>query len=219
MATSTPDRVHSSTKERIVVPSYAPGNTLYTTTDSLTAQDIASYFRIVPSRMSSSRSSVVSDGERKSVQYLRPTSFEDQQKEKQELNRTRMNIIPYATFHEKYFLVLFQCLDSRRRLLLLVSRKQLLPMDQQGYTRDYQQRFDDEFLQVKLKQCEQNCVERRVRTNRKRVAVEATDHFSMNHSMDDRRDLSMLHLFSVGTEVSVAKSTKVQQSAVRRVID
>ena len=52
---------------------------------------------------------MVSDSERKSVQYLRPTSFEDQQREKQELNRTRMNIIPYATFHEKYFLVPFRC--------------------------------------------------------------------------------------------------------------
>ncbi|CAF4849541.1 unnamed protein product [Rotaria sp. Silwood1] len=38
--------------------------------------------------------------EQKTVQYLRPTSFKQQQKEMQQLNKNKMEIIPYATFHE-----------------------------------------------------------------------------------------------------------------------
>ncbi|CAF4936272.1 unnamed protein product, partial [Rotaria sp. Silwood1] len=64
--------------------------------------------------------------EQKTVQYLRPTSFKQQQKEMQQLNKNKMEIIPYATFHEK---------------------KQLLLIDQKAYTRDFQQRYDNEFLQ------------------------------------------------------------------------
>ncbi|CAF1173497.1 unnamed protein product [Rotaria sordida] len=44
----------------------------------------------------------------------------------QQLNKNKMEIIPYATFHEK---------------------KQLLLIDQKAYTRDFQQRYDNEFLQ------------------------------------------------------------------------
>ncbi|CAF3426356.1 unnamed protein product [Rotaria socialis] len=119
-------------KQKSAVPSYGPGNSLYSTTESLTAQDIENYFRIVPTRPNSSinsiDNSISSKNECKTVQYLRPTSFEQQQKEVQRLNKNKIDIIPYATFHEK---------------------KQLLPIDQTAYARDFQQRFDNEFLQVK----------------------------------------------------------------------
>jgi hypothetical protein len=82
-----------------VAPSYGPGNSLYSATESLTAEDIENYFRIIPSRPNSS--SIENSNERKTVQYLRPTSFEHQQKEIQQLNKNKMDIIPYATFHEK----------------------------------------------------------------------------------------------------------------------
>ncbi|CAF1398035.1 unnamed protein product [Adineta steineri] len=124
-----PDRPNS-TKQKTIAPSYASGNSLYSATESLTAQDIENYFRIGPVRPNSTTNSIdnsiSSINERKTVQYLRPTSFEQQQKEMQKINKNKMNIIPYATFHEK---------------------KQLLPMDQKAYARDYQQRYDNEFLQ------------------------------------------------------------------------
>jgi hypothetical protein len=92
-------------KQKTVVPSYGPGNSLYSATESLTAQDIENYFRIGPTRLNSSRNSIdnstSNSNGRKSVQYLRPTSFEQQQKEMQQLNKNKMDIIPYATFHEK----------------------------------------------------------------------------------------------------------------------
>ncbi|CAF1685606.1 unnamed protein product, partial [Adineta ricciae] len=103
-----------------------PGNSLYSATESLTAQDIQDYFRIGPARPNSTLTTPSSTNERKTVQYLRPTSFEHHQKEMQQANKNKMDIIPYATFHEK---------------------KQLLPTDQTAYARDFQQRYDNEFLQ------------------------------------------------------------------------
>jgi hypothetical protein len=92
-------------KQKTVAPSYGPGNTLYSATESLTAQDIESYFHIGPTRPNSSTNSIdnsiSSVNGRKTVQYLRPTSFEQQQKEMQQLNKNKMDIIPYATFQEK----------------------------------------------------------------------------------------------------------------------
>lgn len=101
------------------IPSYGSGNSLYSATESLTKEDIEDYFRVGPTRPKSTT-------ERKTVEYLRPTSFEHQQKHIQELNKNKIDIIPYATFHEK---------------------KQLLPIDQKAYAKDFQQRFDNEFLQ------------------------------------------------------------------------
>lgn len=98
MATSNP---RSTIKSKSVTPSYGPGNSLYSATESLTAEDIENYFRITPTRPNSSTAN--STNERKTVQYLRPTSFEYHQKEVQQLNKNKMDIIPYATFHEKYF--------------------------------------------------------------------------------------------------------------------
>lgn len=118
----------NTTKQKTIAPSYGPGNSLYSATESLTAEDIENYFRIVPtSRPNSSHENVrrsVQDD--KQVQYLRPTSFEHQQKETQRLNQSRMDIIPYATFHEK---------------------KQFLPIDQKAYAKDFQERYENEFLQ------------------------------------------------------------------------
>jgi hypothetical protein len=99
MATSIPNDRRRTQKVKSVAPSYGPGNSLYSATESLTAEDIENYFRIIPSRPNSS--SIENSNERKTVQYLRPTSFEHQQKEIQQLNKNKMDIIPYATFHEK----------------------------------------------------------------------------------------------------------------------
>ncbi|CAF1670420.1 unnamed protein product [Rotaria magnacalcarata] len=130
MATSMEHDRQKTMKQKSAVPSYGPGNSLYSTTEPLTAQDIENYFRIVPTRPNSSINSIdnsmSSKNECKTVQYLRPTSFEQQQKEVQRLNKNKIDIVPYATFHEK---------------------KQLLPIDQTAYARDFQQRFDNEFLQ------------------------------------------------------------------------
>jgi len=102
MATSIPSNRRTTMKEKSVTPSYGPGNSLYSATESLTAEDIVNYFRIGPTRPNSSIDNSISNlNERKTVQYLRPTSFEHQQKEIQQLNKTKMDIIPYATFHEK----------------------------------------------------------------------------------------------------------------------
>jgi hypothetical protein len=98
MATSKPPDRRTPIKQKSITPSYGPGNSLYSATESLTAQDIENYFRIVPTRPTSSTDN---SNERKTVQYLRPTSFEHQQKEIQQLNKNKMDIIPYATFHEK----------------------------------------------------------------------------------------------------------------------
>ena len=105
MATSMHHDRRTPIKQKTVAPSYGPGNSLYSATESLTAQDIENYFRIDPTRPSSTTNSIdnsiSSTNGRKTVQYLRPTSFEQQQKEMQQLNKNKMDIIPYATFHEK----------------------------------------------------------------------------------------------------------------------
>jgi hypothetical protein len=103
MATSNPSNHRSTIKQKTIAPSYGPGNSLYSATESLTAEDIENYFRIIPSRPNSSIDNSISNrNEQKTVQYLRPTSFEHQQKEVQQLNKNKMDIIPYATFHEKF---------------------------------------------------------------------------------------------------------------------
>jgi hypothetical protein len=105
MATSMHHDRRASAKQKTVAPSYGPGNSLYSATESLTEQDIQNYFRIGPPRPSSSTNSTEDSpfmtNDRKSVQYLRPTSFEQHQKEMQQMNQNKMVIIPYATFHEK----------------------------------------------------------------------------------------------------------------------
>jgi len=102
MATSNRSNHRTIIKQKTIAPSYGPGNSLYSATESLTAEDIENYFRIIPSRSNSSiDNSILNRNEEKSVQYLRPTSFEHQQKEVQQLNKNKMDIIPYATFHEK----------------------------------------------------------------------------------------------------------------------
>ena len=101
MSRSIPSDRRTATKEKSITPSYGPGNSLYSATESLTAQDIENYFRIVPNRPNSSNDNSITTNDRKTVQYLRPTSFEHQQKEMQQLNKNKMDIIPYATFHEK----------------------------------------------------------------------------------------------------------------------
>ena len=105
MATAMQHDHRISGKGKTSAQSYDPGNSLYSATESLTAQDIENYFRISPTRSSSAIASIDNSTSntngRKSVQYLRPTSFEQQQKEMQQLNKNKMNIIPYATFHEK----------------------------------------------------------------------------------------------------------------------
>ena len=100
MATSMQHDRRTSMKKKPVVPSYGSGNSLYSTTESLTAQDIENYFRIGPTRPNSA-TTTTDTNEHKTVQYLRPTSFEQQQKEVQQLNKNKLDIIPYATFHEK----------------------------------------------------------------------------------------------------------------------
>jgi hypothetical protein len=150
MATSMQNDRRRPVKEKSVAPSYGPGNSLYSATESISAQDIETYFRIIPTRSSSTTNSLDNStsniNERKTVQYLRPTSFEDQQKQMQQSNKNKMDIIPYATFHEKYIFVL------KRNFILIFDffkRKQLLPIDQRAHPQDFQQRFDNEFLQVK----------------------------------------------------------------------
>lgn len=105
MATSKQHNRQASMKQKSSVPSYGPGNSLYSTTESLTAQDIENYFRIGPARPNSSTSSTTNSSaivnDRKTVQYLRPTSFEQQQKEVQQFHQNKLDITPYATFHEK----------------------------------------------------------------------------------------------------------------------
>ncbi|CAF2731364.1 unnamed protein product [Rotaria sp. Silwood2] len=69
-----------SVKQKSFVPNYGPGNSLYSTAESLIAQNIESYFRIIPTRLNSTTDSIdkltLNTNERKTVQYLRPTSFE-----------------------------------------------------------------------------------------------------------------------------------------------
>jgi hypothetical protein len=83
--------------KKTVAPSCGPGNSTYSATESLTAQDIENYFRIGPTRPKFSTNSVdnstSSINGRKIVQYLRPTSFEQQQKGIRQLNKNKMNII------------------------------------------------------------------------------------------------------------------------------
>ncbi|CAF2536346.1 unnamed protein product [Rotaria sp. Silwood2] len=123
MAASMQHDRRTPMKQKSVVSSYGPGNSLYSTTESLTGQDIENYFRIGSTRPNSATNSIANStsniNERKTVQYLRPTSFEQQQKEVQHLNKSKLDIIP----------------------------KQLLPIDQKAYARDFQQRYDNEFLQ------------------------------------------------------------------------
>jgi len=73
-----------SGKQKTSAPNYGPGNCLYSATECLTAQDIENYFRIGPTRSSSATASIDNSTSntngRNSVQYLRPTSFEQQQK-------------------------------------------------------------------------------------------------------------------------------------------
>ena len=85
-----------------MVPSYGPGNSLYSTTDSLTAQDIENYFRIIPNKGNCAMNTTNnSTREEKTIQYLRPTSFEQEQNEKWQLMKGKVSLTPYATFHEK----------------------------------------------------------------------------------------------------------------------
>jgi hypothetical protein len=108
MAQSNPSDRRTTIRQKTLTPSYGPGNSLYSATESLTAEDIENYFRIIPTRSNSSiEHSRTTPNEHKTVQYLRPTSFEHQQKEIQQLNKNKMDIIPYATFHEKYEKVFF----------------------------------------------------------------------------------------------------------------
>jgi len=147
MAKSNPSNHGSTIKQKTIAPSYGPGNSLYSATESLTAEDIENYFRIIPSRPNSSIDNSISNrNEQKTVQYLRPTSFEHQQKEVQQLNKNKMDIIPYATFHEK-LKILF--LFKEIKFFLFFFRKQLLPIDQKAYAQDFRKRYDSEFLQVK----------------------------------------------------------------------
>lgn len=107
MAKSLRDETPRSSKSRNVVPSYGPGNSLYSATDCLTEDDIKNYFRILPQRSNSSlsqnenRSTKMSNDE-KTFEYLRPTSFEDQQKQMRDSTRNQFDRIPFATFHEKF---------------------------------------------------------------------------------------------------------------------
>ncbi len=39
--------------------------------------------------------------------------------------------------------------NNSNRVFILFLRKQLLPMDQKAYAKDFQERYDNEFLQVK----------------------------------------------------------------------
>ncbi len=103
MAQSNHSDHRTTVRQKAVTPSYGPGNSLYSATESLTAVDIENYFRITPARSNSSvERSRTTPNEQKTVQYLRPTSFEHQQKEIQQINKSKIDIIPYATFHEKY---------------------------------------------------------------------------------------------------------------------
>lgn len=104
MAKSFENQSNRSSKTKSVVPSYGPGNSLYSSTDCLTEEDIQNYFRIHPTR---SNSSLSRHGE-KTIEYLRPTSFEHhQQKQIEQSARNHLDRIPYATFHEKYHILFF----------------------------------------------------------------------------------------------------------------
>lgn len=98
-------------KQKSILPNYGPGNSLCSTSDSLTTQDIENYFRFGSDRPNSSTNSTANStsniSEPKIVQYLCPTSFEQQQKEVQQLNKTKLDIISYSTFHEKSVLFSF----------------------------------------------------------------------------------------------------------------
>lgn len=111
MSKSEIDENRRLERRKVVTPSYGPGNSLYSTTDSLTARDIENYFRIVPNRSNSSISLVENSSsketEQKMIQYLRPTSFEQQQKEMEKFTKSPIDIIPYATFHEKFVRIEF----------------------------------------------------------------------------------------------------------------
>lgn len=82
MATSMQHDRRSPIKQKTITPSYGPGNSLYSVTESLGAQDIENYFCIIPIRsISSTKSldnSISNATEQNTVQYLRPTSFEQQ---------------------------------------------------------------------------------------------------------------------------------------------
>ena len=114
--------------QKSTIPSYGPGNSLYSTTNSLTQQDITDYFRIGPSTRPNSVNDKSSTDQqsRKKVEYLHPTSFDNHQKHFLELNKNKMDIIRYSTFHEK---------------------KQMLPIDQTAYAKDFQERYENEFVQ------------------------------------------------------------------------
>ena len=154
MAKSLRDETPRSSKSRNVVPSYGPGNSLYSATDCLTEDDIKNYFRILPQRSNSSlsqnenRSTKMSNDE-KTFEYLRPTSFEDQQKQMRDSTRNQFDRIPFATFHEKFDWIWFDFLSNVR--FIFSNRKQFLSIDQKAYAKDYQQRYDQEFLKVKKK--------------------------------------------------------------------
>ncbi|CAF1419536.1 unnamed protein product, partial [Adineta ricciae] len=65
MATSMHHDRRASTKQKTIAPSYGPGNSLYSATESLTAQDIQDYFRIGPARPNSTLTTPSSTNERK----------------------------------------------------------------------------------------------------------------------------------------------------------
>jgi hypothetical protein len=57
---------------------------------------------------------------------------------------------PFILFHMQHFMKsnLFH-IKTKFKFLFLFKRKQLLPIDQRAHPQDFQQRFDNEFLQVK----------------------------------------------------------------------
>jgi hypothetical protein len=92
------DELHRARRANSVAPSYAPGHCLYSTSDCLTANDIDNYFRIGTVRSSSTMNAA---DERKSVEYLRATSFDQQKKAMEQSNSNGIGVIPHATFSEK----------------------------------------------------------------------------------------------------------------------
>ena len=88
-------------KSKTPIPIYGSGNCLYSTTDYLSPDDINNYFSIVPHRTNSSLNSSEKCQE-KTIEYLRPISFEQQQIERQKFQKNPIEMISYPTFHEKF---------------------------------------------------------------------------------------------------------------------
>lgn len=136
------------------MPIYGSGNVLYSTSDSLTSEEIDNYFRIIPN---SSKRSIESGEKAKHVEYLRPVSFEEQQREMEIYRKNRIEMNSNVTFYEKFDRAEMFCSNVRRLFVLSlfdsVSRKQMFPIDEKAYAKDYQQRFDDEFVQVSRSLC------------------------------------------------------------------